>query len=144
MGPSKEWERDRQRNWHWTMLWGTMAVVALAFAMQVKGETQVAFWGLSDYPLPELCGSRSLLGIDCPGCGLTRSVLALTQGDWERSLAFHRIGWVIALAILGQIPYRIYRLKELKSRVPDVQWPQWFGACLLALLVINWLYECIG
>lgn len=139
----QEWNRHRQKKRHWTMLWIAIAVVVFAFALQVKGETQVAFHGFTDYPLPELCGSRSLFHVDCPGCGLTRSILSLAHGDWERSLAFHRIGWVMALVIVLQIPYRIYRLHELKSRVPEVRWPQWFGHCLVALLMINWLYNCL-
>lgn len=40
---------------------------------------------IEDYMLP--CFSKKILGIDCPGCGLQRSVAFLFQGDftaaWE-------------------------------------------------------------
>lgn len=139
----QERRRERQRKRHRSMLWIATTVVVLSFVMQVKGETQVAFRGLLGFPLPELCGSRALFGIECPGCGMTRSILSLARGDWERSLEFHRIGWVMALVIVLQIPYRIYRLHELKSKVPNSRWPMWFGNCLIALLLINWLYDLV-
>jgi len=40
----------------------------------------------SHLPLP-LCIFKSLTGLPCATCGLTRCGLALTQGDWR--LAFH-------------------------------------------------------
>jgi hypothetical protein len=51
----------------------------------------------------DLCWFRRLSGLPCPGCGLTRSLLALTQGDLRRSVAFHPfgplvLGWALAAA----------------------------------------------
>ncbi len=34
-----------------------------------------------DYMLP--CLNKKLFGIDCPGCGLQRSVVLIFQGDFE-------------------------------------------------------------
>ncbi len=134
---TRRWQRKR----HGSMLWISASVVALAFLMQVQDGTRVAFRGLEDYPLPELCGSRAMFNVECPGCGLTRSILSLARGDWEASLSYHRIGWILALAIVLQIPYRIYRLRELKTGISEARWPVWFGNCLIALLLINWLTD---
>jgi len=142
---AEERERTRRRlqKRHRTMLGIAVSVVALSFLLQVEGETQVAFRGLGDYPLPELCGSQALFGTECPGCGLTRSILSLARGDWERSLEFHRVGWVMAVAIVLQIPYRSYRLRELNSKISKSRWPVWFGNFLIALLVTNWLTNAL-
>ena len=35
------------------------------------------------------CPSKAMLGFDCPGCGLQRSVLALFQGDLLNSFKYY-------------------------------------------------------
>jgi hypothetical protein len=35
------------------------------------------------------CPFKKLTGIDCPGCGFQRSVVALLQGDLKRSLSLY-------------------------------------------------------
>ena len=121
------------------MLGLSLVVVSLAFVMQTGVDGRVHFVGLSRFPLPELCGSRLLYGVTCPGCGLTRSVIALADGDLAASLRYHRIGWLMALAILLQVPYRVYALRELKTGIVERAWPKWFGILLIAALLINWL-----
>jgi len=38
------------------------------------------------------CPVRHLLGIPCPGCGMTRSLLFLAHGDWRAAVAQHPLG----------------------------------------------------
>ena len=42
-------------------------------------------------PLRE-CPFRTLTGLPCPGCGLTRSCLCLLRGDLGQSVAYHAFG----------------------------------------------------
>jgi len=35
------------------------------------------------------CPSKLMLGISCPGCGLQRSILAMLEGDWEKSFQLY-------------------------------------------------------
>ena len=71
-------------------------VVVLAFALDVRSDLRVVFRGFPSYPVPETCFAKTWLGIRCPGCGLTRSIIYLAQGDWEASLGMHRLGWLMA------------------------------------------------
>lgn len=82
-----------------------------------------------------MCLILELTGIPCPGCGLTRSVLLILRGQWERAWEMHPFGyawcaffilfflnryvvrkgekvWQAALTILcaGMIIYYIYNL----------------------------------
>jgi uncharacterized protein DUF2752 len=42
------------------------------------------------------CSVRHFLGVDCPGCGLTRSFVALIRGDIRGSVDIHPLGLIIA------------------------------------------------
>lgn len=46
------------------------------------------------------CPFRTLTGLDCPGCGGTRALFALTQGDLSLALN-HNVLTVIALPLLA-------------------------------------------
>ena len=46
-----------------------------------------------------LCPSRELLGLPCPGCGLTRSTLLILRGQWAESWRLQPFGYAwLALA----------------------------------------------
>ena len=49
---------------------------------------------------PSFCPFRVWSGLPCPGCGLTRSVVALAHGDPVGSLYFHPLGVAVVLALL--------------------------------------------
>lgn len=48
-----------------------------------------------------LCPSATLLGIPCPGCGLTRATLALLRGDVRGALALHPLVFILAPLFAG-------------------------------------------
>lgn len=51
-------------------------------------------------PAPTICPFALITGIPCPGCGLTRAVVALAHGDIGSAVAFHPLVGVV-LAWLG-------------------------------------------
>ncbi|MBI5361294.1 MAG: DUF2752 domain-containing protein [Planctomycetes bacterium] len=66
--------------------------------------------------LPQTCLVRSVLNIDCPGCGLTRSFLAISRLEMSKSITFHPCGWLIGLVILLQIPFRILCIAKPETK----------------------------
>lgn len=46
------------------------------------------------------CPMRSLTGIPCPNCGMTRSFLALAKGDLGESISYHLFGPLLFLIFL--------------------------------------------
>jgi hypothetical protein len=126
---------------HWLILIAAISVPLLGACMTTLDGEQVAMAGLERYPLPTLCSSR-WLGVQCPTCGVTRSIIELMHGNLSDSLAFHRVGWLILVFIMLQIPYRIVRL-----RCPTKRWPRlerWGIAMLLAIgvaVVVNRVAE---
>jgi hypothetical protein len=57
------------------------------------------------------CPLASVLGVPCPGCGLTRATLALAQGDLKHALELHPLvlvlaplfGWAASSAAIGYV-----------------------------------------
>jgi len=61
--------------------------------------SNVSYMGLQDYMLP--CATKQILGVDCPGCGLQRSMLLLLQGDFLE--AFYMYPAIFALIPLAMV-----------------------------------------
>ncbi len=59
--------------------------------------------------LPETCMSRRIFGISCPGCGLTRSFVAMAHGQIDMAIGANATGPMLFVLCWLQIPYRILR-----------------------------------
>jgi len=112
--------------------------------MQVVGTDHVSVIGNSRWQLPELCYSRSWLGVDCPACGMTRSSIHLVHGRLAESWRAHRLGWLVLLVILAQVPYRL--LIPWQQRVSDPRWNRYetrMWAGLGILLILNRIWDVL-
>jgi hypothetical protein len=136
--------RKRLLDRHWTMLIVSLFVLAMSFALSIQETTQGGSVRWGGVKFPPLCGSRVWLGVECPGCGLTRSFIAIAAGDFRESLRFHRVGWLLWLAVVLQIPFRIYSLWEMRTSVTERRWPSWFGHLLIAALIGNWMLKTVS
>jgi Protein of unknown function (DUF2752) len=65
--------------------------------------------------LPETCMFRRTFGIPCPGCGLTRSFVAMAHGRFLSALRFNTMGPIIFVFCVLQIPYRIAAYTDLSQ-----------------------------
>ena len=135
--------RAQRRERHWTMLVVASAIIVLAVAFQVRQDQRIELRLCPGYPLPETCTTRILFHQECPGCGLTRSFVHLAHGDWARSLKTHRVGWLLAVAVLAQFPYRLISLRNpMQTAAPA--WSRWFGWLLIFALLGNWFYNVVN
>jgi hypothetical protein len=131
------------RRRHREVLVISAAVIVLAFLLEVHAGEQVAFRFLPGWPLPETCPSRRLLHVNCPGCGLTRSFVYLAHGNWRAAWKVNRVGILLALLVVLQVPYRLWALCS-PGRLPlGTSIPKFFGYLLVTLLLVNWLANLI-
>jgi hypothetical protein len=127
----------RDMSTHWWYLGICLFMTVLPAFMAQSGSEHVQFLGLQ---LPGSCMSRELFGTTCPGCGLTRSFVALTHGRFQESLSLHRLGIVLYLFFVWQMAYRIYCLRKhgvgIPRRLCRVQ--SFLGMGMFVALLANW------
>ena len=135
-----EQRADRARRRHLFFLGVAAAIVALAWALEVRPDERVAFRGFSQWPLPHSCYSRAAFGVPCPGCGLTRSFVYLVRGDWQAAWREHRLGWLLAGVVALQFPYRLWAIVRGGQTGLSPKLTTAFAITLMVLLVLNWAF----
>jgi hypothetical protein len=125
------------------MLLVALGVVLLTLVLDVRSDECVTFRFLNDYPLPETCLFHSLTGARCPACGLSRSLIYLAHADWRNSLRMHSLGWLMALAVLLQFPYRLFSLACGEGPTWVTVCARGFGYFLIVMLIGNWALEIV-
>jgi cytochrome b561 len=134
--------RIRGGDWFWMAL--AVLIPLTGWFLQVVGTDHVSVLGNSSWQLPDICYSRSWLGVDCPACGMTRSTIHLVHGQLAESLSVHRLGWLVLLVILAQVPYRL--LIPWQQRVSDPRWIRYemrMWAGLGILLILNRIWDVL-
>ncbi|MBL8850825.1 MAG: DUF2752 domain-containing protein [Planctomycetaceae bacterium] len=126
-------------DYHRLILILAAGVLLAACVLQVRPDQRVELSLLPDWPFPEVCQSKRMLGWECPGCGLTRSFVHLAHGDIPASLAVHPLGWLIALFVALQFPYRVWALRTPGSAPLGERIPWVIAGTLVLLLIANWL-----
>lgn len=97
------------------------APLLVAAAAAALGAVSIGFSRLTG---TSICGFYNLTGLPCPGCGGTRSVLALVQGDWSGALTWNAYG--LMLVITTVILWTRWAARSLTvGQVPILVWKRW-------------------
>jgi hypothetical protein len=67
------------------------------------------------YHLPFACPIQYFMGMPCPLCGLTQSLIATVQGDLGLAFSYHWFGPVLVLGCMVTV---VHMALELKTRRP--------------------------
>jgi hypothetical protein len=132
----------RRRHWE-VLLLSAAALLAAPFLVVLSSE-QVAVRAAPGVVLPPTCVSREYFGVNCPGCGLTRSWVHMAHGAWQESLRAHRLGWLLMAAAVVQIPYRAHLLFGSGRFALNATASKIVGAVLIGLLFVNWGLAIVG
>jgi hypothetical protein len=96
--------------------------------------------GLPSLPCPLL----HMIGIPCPGCGISRACIALLRGDWEQMATLHLFAPIVMLVLA---------LLVLAAFIPDSKRSSFielvrrferqtaFGIILLVVFVSYWVFR---
>lgn len=82
------------------------------------------------------CPIERLLGLACPGCGITRSGMALLRLDLAGAVRWNPL-------VLFIVPYVLLRTVESVSvirsgRPLPLVWPRWWGRGVQAMFILTW------
>ena len=55
-----------------------------------------------------ICVFRSTIGIPCPGCGLSRSILAALRWQWGTAFQFHPLFWLPPLMLVIWLALKVF------------------------------------
>ncbi len=130
---------------HWLFLGMASVVILMSILMSTDGETKVFLPGFES-PIPSVCSSKVLFGVDCPGCGLTRAFIAISHGEFWQAWQFNRAGWIVYAFVALQIPWhaiQLYRrgrgLRPLESNLVYL-----VPIGMVVALLINWLIKLVS
>ena len=87
--------------------------VILASVLLTPSTEAVSFFG---WKVPPLCMFSAVFGIECFGCGLTRSFTYVGNGQFTQAFEMHMLGPALYLLVCAQLPLRSWRL--WRSRHP--------------------------
>src|SRR6185369_12981616 len=68
-----------------------------------------------DEPRFTVCVFKSLSGLDCPGCGLTRSFCALSKGHLARAFYFNKLGPFLYVVFAASWLRNLFSLLKLQK-----------------------------
>lgn len=118
--------------------WSALALVGIA-ALQVV----LVGLGLDGWH----CPIKAVLGVPCPGCGLSVAIVALLQGEWHAALSSHAFAPVflfgfVLMAVVSLLPGRVHRMvvrwiAALECRTGVV-------TLVLLALVVYWGFRLFG
>lgn len=92
------------------------------------------------------CPFWHVLGIPCPGCGLSRATVLLLEGDWRASLNLHAFAPIFLVAFLfiaGNLVLPEKQRGWLMGRLELVERRTGITALLLVGLVVYWLVRLL-
>jgi len=136
--------RLRNLSYHRIMLGISLAVLTASFLLQLPGNTRVEL-PIVGIQLPSICVWRNSTGVDCPGCGLTRSFICLAHRRPANAWNYNPAGWLLFAVFVGQIPYRGVQLWRLSSGRQEwtgrmLNWTIWI---MVAAIFSQWLIRAL-
>lgn len=135
---------DRDRRQDEAELWlarlglvGAVAVLLAARMLSLHGGQVVL--PLVAWPLPTLCTLRRWTGLECPGCGLTRSLVALAHLDAVAAWQFNPAGVLLFVLALVHIPLAVGQEARRWAGRPPLRWLPLYRA-----MVVLWVSALVG
>lgn len=113
------------------------AIVMSFYLVILKGSVHIPVDG--GMQIPETCFIKTVTGINCPTCGLTRCFIAISHGSFAAAAGFNPGGIIAYIYVLFQIPYRIMRIFK-KGNIRIMQKVNYvFTVITGSALLLSWI-----
>ena len=101
----------------------------------MESTSNITYMGLQDHMLP--CVTKQVLGFDCPGCGLQRSVFLLIQGDLAGAFYMYPAIFALIPLALALITNTFLNLKYANFLIITL------SISSVAMILINYIFKLI-
>lgn len=93
-----------------------------------------------------VCPFHALTGVPCPGCGLSRAVILLLQGDWGGALRVHAfapllLAALVLMGVVSLLPERTYR--QTVGWIARFERRTGSSSIFLIVLIMYWVIRLI-
>ncbi len=137
-------QQDQPKHRRWHLIAALLADVRLSRAMLLG----TGIYGiLVCFNLPVFpCPFNNVTGLPCPGCGMTRSTLALMNGRFLDSLRYNALTWImilfwliVAIGITIPARYRKVWIEKIGVWETRTRWGLWFAGIVAIYTLTRWL-----
>jgi len=90
-------------------------LILLSAGLLTVGEDRKVIVPWFNFALPETCTLHYRFGIDCPGCGLTRSFIEIAHANPLAAFRLHPLSWLLFAYVAAQIPLAIYHARGVQA-----------------------------
>ena len=117
-----------------------LAVIGTSFLLRSEGQESVFLPGAKQ-AMPEMCASRRIFGLPCPGCGLTRSFVSISHGQLSRAWNFNPVSFLLYPFIFVQIPWNAMQYCLIRKRGYGIHLPyvHFLPIMIAVVLLLRWL-----
>jgi hypothetical protein len=109
----------------------------------------VSFLVPMEYLPPFKCIFLNITGLPGPFCGITRSIWAISQGNWAYATINYPLAWVVYIGLfflftrsVGRLLIRTKRTSKSRSR-PVAYRTHWMAWMVGILILSNWVYRLL-
>ncbi len=120
--------------------WIVLVCLSTIFAISM-------IWRPPDEPILILCPFRSLTGLLCPGCGMTRAFCALGHGELRRAIHFNALSPFLYLALIAVwvgAAASVLNLSRIRNAVLRLKPSPSFSIAILALVLVWWVVRLVS
>ncbi|MEM9940559.1 MAG: DUF2752 domain-containing protein [Planctomycetota bacterium] len=141
----KFYSAKRDVAFHGLSLLFSVIVLGLSFYLQLNQSKQVIVPEM-DAVLPPTCVSRIILGVNCPGCGMTRAFISVSHGAWCQAWKFNPSIVFMYPFLAVQIPWHAIQLWLILShrRAFELKWVAAIPAIVVSGMLTVWVFRVLG
>jgi len=138
-------EPEAQRGAHRNILVLCLLLVGVSACLHTDTQGKVCLPFLRRWPIPDTCVMKKVIHADCPGCGMTRSFIAMGHLRLFEALRCHRIGPFLFLYVLAQVPYRLLAMRAVsrQGRFREPTALRLYALALVIALFANWMLNAV-
>ena len=121
-----------------------LAILLCAAVLSI-GEDRKVLVPWFNVALPETCSLYARFGVDCPGCGLTRSFIEIAHANPMAALHLQPLSWILFAYVAAQIPLAIYHVKGIPSETLNrlTRVNEWGLVSLAIALLLLWFVKLL-